>query len=168
MPESSHDSDYVHLLLAGAEKAIAGVPYCWLSSQTEVGIRSRPMGRILGSRSEDVWTILFLADLRSRKVAEIRHSDSVTLTFQKDDEEAYISFIGRARLIEREQDVQALWIKDAYGRHFPTAEERSNAGFIEVRITRMELWIRGLTPEPFGIRPTILIRTSDRSWRCTD
>jgi hypothetical protein len=29
----------------------------------------------------------------------------------------------------------------------------------------MELWIRGVTPEPFGLRPTILERDDGGGWR---
>lgn len=56
-----------------------------------------------------------------------------------------------------------LW-KDAYARYFPTDKDRVNAGFIEVRIERMELWIRGVTPEPFGLLATILQRDPKGAW----
>jgi hypothetical protein len=29
----------------------------------------------------------------------------------------------------------------------------------------MELWIRGVTPEPFGMRPTTLERDAGGAWR---
>jgi hypothetical protein len=41
----------------------------------------------------------------------------------------------------------------------------ANAAFIEVEIKRMELWIGGVTPEPFGLRPTVLERVSGGEWR---
>jgi hypothetical protein len=31
----------------------------------------------------------------------------------------------------------------------------------------MELWVRGLTPEPFGLHPTTLERGADGVWRLT-
>jgi general stress protein 26 len=153
-------------LLAGVEQIVERLPYCWLFSRTEDGVRSRPMGRVLVWQGENAWTIRFVTDLRSGKVEEIRRSDQVTLIFQKDDEEADISLAGVARLIEAKRDIQALWNETAYGRHFPTDDDRANAGFIEVKVTRMELWIRGLTAEPFGVRPTIVVRNADGDWRC--
>jgi hypothetical protein len=36
---------------------------------------------------------------------------------------------------------------------------------IEVEVARMELWIRGVTPEPFGPYPTILERDVEGAWR---
>lgn len=168
MSDQGTEPEYIPRLLAGVEKAIGGVAYCWLLTRTENGVRSRPMGRILARRSEDIWTMRFIADMRSRKAAQIRHFDDVTLIFQKDDEEAYFSLAGTARLIEAKEDVKALWNEKAYGRHATSDDARANVGFIEVKVTRMELWIRGLTSQPFGIRPTILERDADGSWRCSD
>jgi len=31
----------------------------------------------------------------------------------------------------------------------------------------MELWIRGVTPEPFGLRATVLQRDTGGGWRLT-
>ena len=59
---------------------------------------------------------------------------------------------------------EQLWKEDAYVRYFPTEKDRENAGFIEVRIERMELWIRGVTPEPFGLHTTTLQCDQQRAW----
>jgi general stress protein 26 len=152
-------------LVAGVERIIQAVEYCWLISRAEGGIRARPMGRILAQPGEDELTIRFLTDGRSQKAADIRRSQNVTLIFQKEAEDAYVSLEGTARLNETKEYVQALW-KGSYGRYFPTNEDRAHAAFIEVEITRMELWVRGLTPEPFGVRPTIMTRELDGTWLC--
>lgn len=167
MSDPRSELEYARRLSAGVEKIIASAAYCWLLTRTENGVRSRPMGRILAGQDEDAWTLRFLTNLRSKKAEEVRRFDNVALIFQKDDEEAYIALGGVARLIDAKQDVEALWNEKAYGRHFPTDDERLNAGFVEVKVAHMELWIRGLTPEPFGVRPTILERDSNGSWRCT-
>jgi general stress protein 26 len=165
MSEPKAEPVNAHRLLAGARKVIGTIPNCWLVSRAEDAARARPMGRILSPQSDDPWTIRFVIDLRSRKAAELRRCRNVTLVFQKEDEEAYLSLTGAARLVETRRDVQALW-NEAYGRHFPTDDDRANAGFIEAKVTRMELWIRGLTPEPFGVRPTVVERAADDVWRC--
>jgi general stress protein 26 len=152
-------------LVAGVERIIRAVEYCWLISRSEGGIRARPMGRILAQPGEDELTIRFLTDGRSQKAADIRRSQTVTLIFQKEAEDAYVSLEGTARLNETKEYVQALW-KESYGRYFPTNEDRAHAAFIEVETTRMELWVRGLTPEPFGARPTIMTREPDGTWLC--
>jgi general stress protein 26 len=153
-------------LVAGVEKIIGAVEYCWLLSRAEDGIRARPMGRILARPGEDELTIRFLTDARSKKATDIRRSQDVTLIFQKEAEDAYVSLEGIARLNETKEYVQALW-KKAYGRYFPTAEDQAHAAFIEVEVTRMKLWVRGLTPEPFGVRPTIMTRELDGTWIST-
>jgi general stress protein 26 len=153
-------------LVAVVERIIGAVDYCWLLSRTEGAIRARPMGRILARPGEDELTIRFLTDGRSKKAADIRRSQDVRLIFQKEAEDAYVSLEGTARLNETNEYVQALW-KEAYGRYFPTTDDRAHAAFIEVEVTRMELWVRGLTPEPFGVRPTIMTRELDGTWMCT-
>lgn len=55
------------------------------------------------------------------------------------------------------------WL-DAHARFFPTEMDRANAGFIEVRVERMELWIKGVTPQPFGLRTTMLQRDPQGAW----
>ena len=151
-------------LVAGVEKIIGNVEYCWLLSRTGGGIRARPMGRIRAQPGEDELTIRFLTDGRSHKACDIRRSQDVTIIFQE-AKHAYVSLEGTARLNETQEYVQALW-KEAYGRFFPTSEDRAHAAFIEVEVTRMELWVRGLTPEPFGVRPTVMTRDLDGTWLC--
>ena len=161
-----HDALYVERLLAGAAATIAGVRYCWLTSSADGSVRSRPMGRLLPSESDDDWTIRFVTDRRSRKATDLRRSAMVSLTFQNDRDDAFVCVAGPARLIEEAPDVGALWNED-YRPYFPTETDRASVGFIEVRITRMELWIRGVTPEPFGLRTTVLERDPQSAWHRT-
>lgn len=162
--EDGKETGHVDRILAGAQKIVSEVQYCWLVSRSHESIRARPMGRILSSESRDDWTIRFLTDLRSRKIADLRRDSAIGLIFQDDGDDAFASLAGAARLIENAFDVRALWKEDAYARYCPTEKDRENAGFIEVRIERMELWIRGVTAEPFGLHPTILRRDPQGAW----
>jgi general stress protein 26 len=166
MSQAKNERDDVEIsrLLAGAAKTIAGVRYCWLVTDTETGLaNARPMGRVLSE--EDDWTIRFVTGGRSRKASDIRRTGEVGLIFQRDQDDAYIVLSGKATLIERASDVDRLW-KAAYDAYFPN--ERADAAFIEVRVARMELWIRGVTPEPFGLRPSVLERDTGAAWRISD
>ena len=163
-----HDPEYVARLLAGAAETIASVRYCWLLSWANGRVRARPMGRLLPSENEDDWTIRFVTDRRSRKAADVRRSAVVGLVFQNDRDDAFVSVTGTARLIEAAPEVSALWKEDAYRSYFPSETDRANAGFIEVRIGRMELWIRGVTPEPFGLKTTVLERDRQGAWHCAN
>ena len=60
--------------------------------------------------------------------------------------------------------VRRRW-KAAYAPFFPPETDRANAAFLEVEARRLELWIRGVTPEPFGLQATTLERDASGVWR---
>ena len=152
-------------LLAGAAKAVKSVPYCWLATTTATGaIEARPMGRLLHDPGEDEWTIRFVTDGRSRKTAELRHDREVSLVFQDDPNEAYLVLSGRAVLRPEAAEVRRRW-KPGYDVYFPGEEDRASALFVEIAVERMSLWIRGVTPEPFGLQTTRLERDPAGGWR---
>jgi general stress protein 26 len=164
--KNERDDVEVNRLLAGAAKTIAGVRYCWLVTEPETGVaNARPMGRVLSDEND--WTIRFVTGGRSRKASDIRRASEVELIFQRDQDDAYVVLSGKATLIERPSEVDRLW-KAAYDAYFPNATERANAAFIEVDVARMELWIRGVTPEPFGLLPTVLERDAGSTWHLGD
>jgi general stress protein 26 len=155
-------------LLAGAAKVIASVRYCWLQTEAETGsVNARPMGRLLPGPDESEWMIRFITDGRSRKASDIRLASKVGLNFQHDPDDAFVALSGRATLLEHASDIRRLW-KDAYSAYFPSEADRANAAFVEINVERMELWIRGVTPEPFGMRPTVLERDTGGAWRLSD
>jgi general stress protein 26 len=152
------DAIDVSPLLAGAAKTVTSVRYCWLATVAETGPpRLRPMGRVLNDPGEDEWRIRFVTDGRSRKAADMRRADEVTILFQHDPDLAFVTLIGKAALHDSESEVRRRW-KRAYDAYFPTETDRANAVFVEIHVERMELWIRGVTPEPFGLRATVLGR----------
>jgi len=55
--------------------------------------------------------------------------------------------------------------KRAYDAFVPDEEARAHALFAEVKVERLELWIRGVTPEPLGLKATVLERDAGGSWR---
>jgi general stress protein 26 len=160
------ETEEVSRLLAGAAKTIAGIRYCWLVTEAESGgFNARPMGRVLTDTGENAWIIRFITDGHSRKTSDLRRAGKVGLIFQHDDD-AFAVLIGQATLIEGASEVRQLW-KAAYNAYFPTAADRANAAFAQVDVARMELWIRGVTPEPFGLHPTTLERSAEGVWRLT-
>ncbi|HXQ04443.1 MAG TPA: pyridoxamine 5'-phosphate oxidase family protein [Bradyrhizobium sp.] len=161
-------STSVERLLAAAVATMEKARYCWAMTVAEDGsVNARPMGRLLPNPEKNDWTIRFVTDGRSRKAGDIRRARKVGLIFQHDPDDAFIALTGRATLLQRDSEVRQLW-KDAFDAYFPTAADRANAAFVEVDIERMELWIRGVTPEPFGLRPTKLERGEGGAWRSSD
>ena len=164
MSREKDEHNAVEVLLAGAAKTIRNVRYCWLVTEAEDGgTDPRPMGRLLHDADEDEWTIRFLTDGRTRKVADMRRTDRVAIIFQHATDDAFVLLIGKATLHESASEVRARWI-DAYDAYFPSAADRANAIFVAVDVKCIKLWIRGVTPEPFGLRTTILERDAGRGW----
>jgi general stress protein 26 len=158
------DAIDVSRLLAGAAKTMHSARYCWLATATESGIpHVRPMGRVLNDPGEDAWKVRFLTDGQSHKAADMRRASEVTILFQHDPDLAFVSLIGKAALHENASETRSRW-KPAYNVYFPSEADRANAIFVEVEIERIELWIRGVTPEPFGLRATVLERGAE-GWR---
>ena len=151
--------------LSAAAWAAMNIRYCWLATTDGAGAMNvRPMGRLPRDIDEDEWIVRFVTHGRSRKVEEIRRAGRVAIIFQKDVEEAYLTLTGMATVRSGAIEDRRHW-RDAYSVYFPREEDRKSAAFVEIRIDRMEMWIRGVTPEPFGLRPATLERNGADSWR---
>jgi general stress protein 26 len=158
------DAVDVSHLLDGAAKTMRSARYCWLATVTEAGASHiRPMGRVLNDPGEDPWKIRFLTDGRSHKAAAMRRASEVSILFQHDPDLAFVTMIGKPALHENASETRGRW-KPAYDVYFPSEADRANAIFVEVEVERMELWIRRVTPEPFGLRATVLERDAG-GWR---
>jgi general stress protein 26 len=165
--EDKRDAVEVSRLLAGAAKTMASLGYCWLVTAAETGgANPRPMGRLPRDPGDNEWTVRFVTDARSRKARDIRRAGKVAVIFQREADDAFVTLIGAAKLRDSASEVRRRW-KDAYDAYFPSEMDRANASFIEVEVERMELWIRGVTPEPFGMHPTTLERIAGGAWRLT-
>ena len=140
------------------------VRYCWAVTASEYGgANARPMGRIPGPPGEDEWTVWFLTSSDSRKAAEIRRDRRITIAYQQDSDDAYVTLVGSAALVEDRSEIRSRW-QEPWNVYFPSGKEDPNAVFIRVEVDRIELWVRGITPEPFGLRPSVLLRDSANCW----
>ena len=158
-------TDSVDPLLKGAAVTMANAPYCWLVTSSEGGdFGVRPMGRLPREQSDDEWTIRFLTDGRSPKAAHIRRNPRATVLFQHCAADGYVKAAGRVRLREDPEQIGRWW-RSAYEVYFPGEGDRAHAAFVEIEVDRLELWIRGVTPEPFGLLATFLERTASSDWR---
>jgi general stress protein 26 len=158
------DPAEISRLMAGAAKTMRSARYCWLATTTEAGSpHVRPMGRLLNDPGEDEWRIRFLTDGRSRKAADMRRAAEVAILVQHDPDLAFVTLTGKAELHEDAAETLSRW-KPAYDVYFPGETDRRNAIFVEIEVERMELWIHGVTPEPFGLRATVLERDAC-GWR---
>ena len=165
--EDERDPTDVSRLLAGAAKTIAKARYCWLATGAgAIGPSMRPMGRLPRDSGDSEWTFRFITDGRSRKASDMRRTSKAALIFQNDADDAFVALTGAARLGEGESEVRRRW-KDAYYRLLRSESDRTYVAFLEIEAQRLELWIRGVTPEPFGLQTTTLERDVAGAWRLT-
>jgi hypothetical protein len=75
-----------------------------------------------------------------------------------------ISLIGRAKIVEDDAEMRSLWPSEL-DKHFPPGFADANMIVIRVDVDRIEVHVRGLTPEPFGAGRTLLERQSTGGWR---
>jgi general stress protein 26 len=150
--------------LAAARETIAAVPVCWLATRSlEGGTNARAISSSAGPPGSDEWTRRFLVRRSSRKVAEMRAAPLVTLAFQQPAGDRYIALGGRATIIDDVGVMRTMWSSDL-DVHFPPGFADANMIVVQVDIDRIEVHVRGLTPEPFGAGRTLLERQPAGSW----
>jgi general stress protein 26 len=158
------EADVVQFLTA-ARETIAAVPICWLATRSlEGGTNARAVNSSAGRPGSDEWTRRFLVRRSSRKVSEMRAAPLVTLAFQHPSGDRYVALGGRATIIDDTAEMRTMWSSDLDA-HFPPGFADANMIVIEVNIDRIEVHVRGLTPEPFGAGRTLLERQPAGSWR---
>jgi general stress protein 26 len=151
--------------LTAARETIAAVPVCWLTTRSlEGGTNARAVNSSAGPPGSDEWTRRFLVRRSSRKVAEMRAAPLVTLAFQHPSGDRYIALGGRATIIEDVAEMRTMWSSDLDAQFAPGFAD-ANMIVIQVDVSRIEVHVRGLTPEPFGAGRTLLERQPAGSWR---
>ena len=151
--------------LTAARETIAAVPVCWLATRSlEGGTNARAVSSSAGPPGADEWTRRFLVRRSSRKVAEMRAAPLVTLAFQHPSGDRYIALVGRATIIEDVAVMRTIWSSDL-DEQFPSGFADANMIVVQVNVDRIEVHVRGLTPEPFGAGRTLLERQPAGSWR---
>jgi general stress protein 26 len=150
--------------LAAARETIAAVPVCWLATRSlEGGTNARAVSSSAGPPGSDEWTRRCLVRRSSRKVAEMQAAPLVTLAFQHPSGDRYIALGGRATIIEDVAEMRTIWSSDLDA-HFPPGFADANMIIVQVDVDRIEIHVRGLTPEPFGAGRTLLERQRAGSW----
>ena len=154
----------VERLLAVAKDTMAKARYCWaVTSPGDGQANARPMGRIPSPAGEDPCNVWFMTRRTSRKALEIGRTGRLTAVFQHDADDSYVTLIATAAVVTDRAAIRASWDK-AWNTFFPGGAEDENAVFVGAQAERIELWVRGVTPEPFGSRGANLVRDASGSW----
>lgn len=161
--ETDADQDYVERLLDAAKRSIEGVRYCWAATAAEAGgVNARLVMPFAAGTAKDAWARCFLTNRHSRKAAELRRSAGIALAYQQDGGDAYVTLLGRAELLDDPAEVRQYW-KPAWDAYSPIA--RAKMVIVRVAVERIELHVRGVTPEPFGFGRTAIERDGEGRWR---
>ena len=155
----------VERLLTAAKDAMAKAKFCWAVTTAENGqANARPMGRIPSVPGDDAWIVWFMTRRTSRKALEIGRTGRLSVVYQHDADDSYVTLIGRGVIIADRALLRARW-QPAWNQFFPAGADDETAIFVQLEADRIELWVRGVTPEPFGTRGAILERGPGQPWR---
>jgi hypothetical protein len=105
------------------------------------------------------WKRVLLVDLNE----DIRRSGLLTLGYQHHPDRAYVALIGGAAH-RRQMRNRRRWI-EKWRLFFPGGPGDPDTIFVRMNVDRIELCVRGVTPEPFGSRPSVIERGDDRTWK---
>jgi general stress protein 26 len=114
----------------------------------------------------DAWTVRFATHRRSRKAQEVERSGRLTLAYQYDAENAYVTLIGRAVINADVATKTANWRPESYRWH-PGGPADPNVVYIVFTAERIELWSSGhaVVPDPtIGLWAAVLVRETT-GWR---
>lgn len=121
-------------LLATARDIMKTARYCALITMDS---RGRPHARTMDPFSPDENLLVWLGtNAKSRKVAEIRRNQRVTLYYFVRDDQAYVTITGHARIVRDAAEKAKHW-KEEWKDFYP--EGRKSYLLIEVTPDRLEL-----------------------------
>jgi general stress protein 26 len=164
-PVSETTESRINAYLAAAHEAVLATRICWLATRSlEGGTNVRAVDCWHGAPGSDKWTRRFLVRRTSRKVAEMRAAPMVSLACQHASGERWVALGGRATIIDDVAEMRMIWPGELDAL-FPSGFANANMIVVRLDVDRVEVHIRGLTPEPFGTGRTLLERQPGGSWR---
>jgi len=92
-------------------------------------VNARPMGPQKSPASEDPFGILFLTRRGSRKALEIGRTGRLSVVYQHDADDSYVTLIGRGVIIADRALLRARW-QPAWKQFFPAgADDETSSSF---------------------------------------
>lgn len=114
----------------------------------------------------EVRVVRFLTSGNSRKAAEIANSGRISLGYQYDPEEAYVTLVGEATIIDDRGYLKDQW-RTGWNAYFPEGPSDMNAVIVEVTAERIEVMnmARGIGVPPNSVRASTLQRAASGGWQ---
>jgi general stress protein 26 len=161
------ESHTVEQILLVAKDITAKVPNCWAVTADQLGgANARVVQPFFSQLDQDGWVVRFLTSGRSRKAAEIASSGRISLGYQYDPEQAYVTLVGAASIIDDRGYLQDKW-RTEWNAFFPKGPSDVDAVMVEVTVERIEMWnlVRRIAASPNGLRPATLQRAASGGWQ---
>jgi general stress protein 26 len=152
-------------LLTIARDIIAKVPMCFAITVDHNGEANARI--VQATKLSDQWTVQFVTDRRSRKVGEVERSGKMSLAYQFESANEYVTLVSHATIIDDIASKDAIWQPSSY-RWYPGGPSDPNVVLIDFIAHRIELWSsrHGVIPDPTkGLWAAALTR-EDSGWRC--
>lgn len=150
-----------------AKDTTAKVPNCWaVTADQHGGANARVVQPFFSQLNQDGWIVRFLTGGNSRKTTEIASSGRICLGYQYDPEQAYVTLVGEAIVIDDRGFIKEQW-RSAWNIHFPEGPSDVNAVIVEVTVGRIEVMnlARGIGVPPNAVRASTLQRAASGGWQ---
>lgn len=117
---------------------IEQVDVCMMTTRHEDGtLTSRPMRR--NQKAEFDGHLWFFTFGSARKAQDIQDRPHVNLSFERPDEQIYVSIHGQAELVRDRQKIEELW-EPALKPWFPEGKDTADLALLKVRAQGAEYW----------------------------
>src|SRR5271155_5561886 len=104
------ESPTIEQILLVAKDITAKVLNCWVvTADQRGGANARVVQPFFSQLDQDGWVVRFLTSGKSRKAAEIASSGRVSLGYQHDPEQAYVTLAGEAHIIDDRDYLKDKW-----------------------------------------------------------
>jgi general stress protein 26 len=148
--------------LAVTRATMEAAEFCFLVTLSESGPPNARVMQPFGPDDDlDIW---FGASLGSRKVREIERDPRCTVGYEYGEDGAYVTLLGTAEIVADLETRQRYWREsfEAFWPHGPESDDYVAIRFVPRRIEVMNIEYE-IAPEPFGLRPLVLVR-SEAGW----
>src|SRR5260370_33286693 len=132
----------VERLLAAAVATMEKARFCWAMTVAEDGsVNARPMGPQKSPASEDPFGILFLTRRSSRKALEIGRTGRLSVVYQHDADDSYVTLIVRGVILADPALLRARW-QPSWNPFLTAGDADETAIFVQLEADRPELCVR--------------------------
>ena len=160
--QTNNDVSLEHCLRV-IRATVSHTKYCFLITSEAEG---PPSARLVEPIVDpDAFTFFVGTHPQSRKVHRISANAAVTLAFSNAGEDANLVVYGTATVSDDPALKERYW-KGTWRMFFPEGPLGEDYAVIQVQAEKMEIlsFQRNVIPEPFGLRPAVLERTT-QGWK---